>query len=157
MSDSKFKDRLKTELFNQVPMNIAVIDRKYNIVEANRNFEEKFGEWQGKKCYTVYKGRKRKCKKCIAALTFEDGMRHVDDELGTDRHGRLTRRGNRWLRWAFVEAVWPGIRCSSWLRRCYERIKSRRGVKDARVATARKLAEVGWKIWTEGRCYEERH
>jgi transposase len=73
------------------------------------------------------------------------------------RHGRLTKRGNRWLRWAFVEAVWPGIRCSSWLRRCYERIKSRRGVNAARVATGRKLAEVVWKIWTERRCYDERH
>lgn len=71
-------------------------------------------------------------------------------------HGSLTKRGNRWLRWALVEAVWPGIRCSPWLRRYYERIKARRGARDACVATARKLAELVWQIWTEGRCYEER-
>jgi transposase len=72
------------------------------------------------------------------------------------RHGRLTKQGNKWLRWAFVEAVTPGITNSPWLRRGYERIKQRRGAKDARVATARKLAELTWTIWTEQRAYEER-
>lgn len=72
------------------------------------------------------------------------------------RHGRLTKQGNKWLRWAFVEAVTPAITSSPWLRRYYERIKKRRGSKDARVATARKLAELTWTIWTEERAYEER-
>jgi transposase len=71
-------------------------------------------------------------------------------------HGRLTKQGNKWLRWAFVEAVTPAIVNSPWLRRYYERLKARRGAKDARVATARKLAELAWTVWTEGRCYEER-
>ncbi|MFC1514019.1 PAS domain S-box protein [candidate division KSB1 bacterium] len=91
MPKKQLQDRLKTELFNQVPLNIAVIDKKYNIVEANSNFEDKFGEWQGKKCYTVFKDRKKRCKKCIASLTFEDGQCHVDDELGQDKFGRPTR------------------------------------------------------------------
>jgi|TARA_Y100000310_G_scaffold98460_1_gene96283 transposase len=71
-------------------------------------------------------------------------------------HGRLTKQGNKWLRWAFVEAVNPAITRSCWLRRYYEGIKKRRGVKDARTATARKLAELAWTIWTEQRPYEER-
>jgi hypothetical protein len=42
------------------------------------------------------------------------------------------------------------------LRRYYDRIKARRGAHDARVCTARKLAELVWIVWTERRCYEER-
>jgi len=34
--------------------------------------------------------------------------------------------------------------------------KQRRGIKDARSATARKLAELTWTIWNEQRCYIER-
>ena len=71
-------------------------------------------------------------------------------------HGRLTKQGNKWLRWAFVEAVMPAITHSPWLRRYYERIKRRRGSRDACVATARKLAELAWTVWTEKRFYEER-
>jgi transposase len=71
-------------------------------------------------------------------------------------HGPLTKQGNRWLRWAFIEAVGPAIRTSSSLRRYYDRIKIRRGVHDARVCTARKLAELAWTVWTEQRCYESR-
>jgi len=71
-------------------------------------------------------------------------------------HGRLTKRGNKWLRWAFIEAVTPAVRSSAKLRTQYLRIKIRRGAKDARTAIARKLAELAWTVWTEHRCYEER-
>ena len=71
-------------------------------------------------------------------------------------HGRLTKEGNKWLRWAFIEAVSPAIRSSPYLRGYYMRIKARRGTKDARTATARKLAELAWTMCTEKRPYEER-
>jgi transposase len=71
-------------------------------------------------------------------------------------HGRLTKEGNKWLRWAFIEAVSPAIRSSCFLRSYYQRIKARGGTKDARTATARKLAELSWTVWTERREYEER-
>ena len=83
----------------------------------------------------------------LVPSTYASGNRMV--------HGRLTKRGNKWLRWAFIEAVTPAIRKSPSLRRYYERIKSRRGSKDARAATARKLAELVWTVWTERRCYKE--
>lgn len=70
-------------------------------------------------------------------------------------HGRLTKQGNKWLRWAFIEAVTPAICHCPWLRRSYDRIKTRRGANDARTATARKLAELTWTVWTERRCYYE--
>jgi transposase len=71
-------------------------------------------------------------------------------------HGRLTKQGNKWLRWAFIEAVTPAVRTSPSLACFYQKIKLRRGVKDARTATARKLAELTWTVWNEQRCYIER-
>jgi len=83
----------------------------------------------------------------LVPSTYASGDRMV--------HGRLTKQGNKWLRWAFIEAVTPAIRKSAHLRRYYEKIKARRGAKDARTATARKLAELAWTVWTERRCYTE--
>lgn len=80
--------------------------------------------------------------------TYASGERRV--------HGKLTRQGNKWLRWAFVEAVWPAVQRSAFFNRTYRRIKGRRGVHDAKVATARKIAEMAWILWTEQRDYEER-
>lgn len=57
-------------------------------------------------------------------------------------HGRITKTGNRWLRWALVEAAWPAIRKSRWLRAFYERVKRQKGTNKAKVAVARKLCEL---------------
>lgn len=71
-------------------------------------------------------------------------------------HGRLTKEGNKYLRWALMEAVWPAIRTSGWLRAYYERIKGRHGANGAKAAVARKLAHLVWHVLREGRPYEER-
>lgn len=76
------------QLFEHVPNNIAVIDRDFSVLIANKNFREVFGDPRGKRCYEVYKGRKSVCEQCMAALTFEDGKVRVNDEVGTDRNGR---------------------------------------------------------------------
>ncbi len=71
-----------------MPFNVAIIDRDYNIIEANDNFTEYFGKWRGRKCYQVYKKLDRPCDRCNSALTFEDGKARVSDEVGVDQHGR---------------------------------------------------------------------
>jgi transposase len=71
-------------------------------------------------------------------------------------HGRITKQGNKYLRWAFIEAVRPAVMASPELRLYNERIKRRKGAGDARVATARKLACITWHVWTEQRLYEIR-
>jgi len=71
-----------------VPFNIAVIDRNYNIIKANKNFEEYFGKWKGKKCYKVYKKINHPCEDCNSLLTFEDGKTRVVDGVGVDKDGR---------------------------------------------------------------------
>ncbi len=75
-------------LFEQVPFNAAVIDRDFNIVAANRNFREFFGNWEQLKCHQVFKDSTERCSHCRAAQVFHDGLVRVSDERGVDRHGR---------------------------------------------------------------------
>lgn len=83
----------------------------------------------------------------LVPSTYASGQRQV--------HGRLTKQGNKYLRWAFIEAVTPAICSSPFLRRSYEQLKARLGAKEARTATARKLAELAWTVWTERRNWHE--
>lgn len=61
-------------------------------------------------------------------------------------HGRLTKQGSRWLRWAVVEAVTPAICSNGELRSYYERIRYKKGPKAARVATARRLLMIVYRV-----------
>ena len=38
---------IRDRLFDAVPVAIAVIDRNYDVVRANRTFERTFGAWKG--------------------------------------------------------------------------------------------------------------
>jgi transposase len=67
--------------------------------------------------------------------------------------GKMTREGNRWLRWAAVEAVWPAIRHDRELELFYLRYASRKKANKAKVATARRLLTIIYHILKEGRTY----
>ena len=86
----RLNDIIFRELFQQVPFNVAVIDRDYNVVEANNNFTEYFGDWKNKKCYAVYKKLKEPCKDCPSVEVFKKGKPIVADAVGVDQHGRKT-------------------------------------------------------------------
>jgi len=91
MSESSQKgleELLGRDLLDQLPFNVAVIDRDFRVVLANRDFEEYFGNWRGLKCHEVCKGSPQRCAGCRAASTFQDGLVRVSDEAGVDRHGR---------------------------------------------------------------------
>ena len=68
-------------------------------------------------------------------------------------YGRIIRDGNRWLRWAVVEAVWPAIRADFDLRVFYERRKRRKGANSAKVATARRFLTIIYRMLKENRPY----
>jgi transposase len=68
-------------------------------------------------------------------------------------YGKIIRTGNRWLRWAAVEAVWPAIRADFDLRCFYERLARRKGANKAKVAAARRLLIIIYKVWKEQRNY----
>jgi transposase len=74
----------------------------------------------------------------LASSTWSSG--------GHTRHGSITKQGNKWLRWALVEAAQRAPLASPYFAGYYERIKQRAGFARARVATARKLAEVVYGV-----------
>jgi len=82
---------LQNHLFNAVPMAIAVIDKQFDLIYANEAFERMFGAWQGRKCYKIYKGQDTQCHPCHGARAFKEGKPTVNEELGYNKEGRLTR------------------------------------------------------------------
>jgi transposase len=60
-------------------------------------------------------------------------------------HGSITRQGSPWLRWILVQAAMKVVRRDIALKNFYARVRKRSSAKIARVATARKLAEICWK------------
>jgi transposase len=59
--------------------------------------------------------------------------------------GSITRQGSAWLRWVLVQAAMKAVQKDVALKNFYSRIRKRSGAKIARVAAARKLAEICWK------------
>lgn len=74
---------------------------------------------------------------------------------GKVHHGRIIKQGNKWLRWAFVEAVIPAIAHDSELRAHYDRLRHK-GSNKAKVAVARKLLTIAFQVLRDRRCYERR-
>jgi transposase len=64
-------------------------------------------------------------------------------------HGKITKQGNRWLRWVLVEAVIPAISSNGELRSYYEKIRYRKGPKAAKVSTARRLTAIIYRVLKE--------
>lgn len=68
-------------------------------------------------------------------------------------HGRITKQGNKWLRWACIEAVYPAIRKDEGLRELYERLKVAKGANVAKVAVARRILTICYRVLSEEREY----
>lgn len=75
---------------------------------------------------------------------------------GKTFHGRIIKAGNKWLRWAFVEAVSPAIAADPALKFDYERLKATKGANRAKVAVARKLLTIAYQVLRDKRDYERR-
>lgn len=63
----------------------------------------------------------------------------------TRRTGHISKQGSPWLRWALVEAAMKLVTKDAKLASFYHRIRKRSSSKIARVAAARKLAEICFK------------
>jgi len=74
---------------------------------------------------------------------------------GHQRHGRITKQGSRWLRWALVEAAIHAAGKPGPLRDHYLKVKKKKGAKVARVATARKMATYIYHMLKEKKTYQE--
>jgi transposase len=72
---------------------------------------------------------------------------------GRTFHGRIIKYGNKYLRWAMVEAVWPAISKDVDLSQYYQRLARRKGANPAKVATARRLLTIVYRVLSENREY----
>lgn len=83
-----------------------------------------------------------------------------DDSGDRERSGRMHKRGNSYLRWAVVEAAIPAARSNLALKNHYDRVVARKGRKAgpniAKVAVARKLSEIIYRVLKDERPYEHR-
>lgn len=82
----------------------------------------------------------------IIPSTFSSG--------GRTFHGRLTKQGNKYLRWAIVEAIWPAIESDPDLRAYYEKVRVKKGANPAKIATARRLATIIYRVLYQNRPYK---
>lgn len=73
---------------------------------------------------------------------------------GRTYHGRITKQGNKYLRWALIEAVAPAIKKDTELRNFYYKLRAKKGPNSAKVATARRLLKIVYQIWKEKRFYQ---
>ena len=71
---------------------------------------------------------------------------------GKTFQGKITKQGNKWLRWAMVEAAQRATLNDPYLRNFYNRV-AKKGHNIAKVAVARKLLEIIYRIWIEKRPY----
>jgi Transposase IS116/IS110/IS902 family len=62
------------------------------------------------------------------------------------QHGRITKQGQARARGMLVEAAWVAAKIPGPLRAFYERVRARRGMQVAVVATARKLTTLCWHL-----------
>jgi len=67
--------------------------------------------------------------------------------------GRITKDGNRYIRWGMVEGACKAPSKNWGLAQYFRRVAVRRGPLKARVAVARKLLVAVWRVWTDGQPY----
>jgi transposase len=71
----------------------------------------------------------------------------VEASAGRAWHGRITREGSPWVRWALVEAAIHAMRRQDATGRWARQLAVRKSVCRARVALARVLCRDVWRTW----------
>lgn len=74
---------------------------------------------------------------------------------GKTYHGRITKQGSVWLRWAMVEAATIAAKYPGPIRDYYLRMKKRKGTQIARVATARKMLSWVYYMLAEEKTFDQ--
>jgi len=74
----------------------------------------------------------------LVPSTYSSGQRTV--------HGKITKQGNKWLRYALIEAVWPAIKADGQLREYYRRLREYKSANVAKVSCARRLLKTVYKV-----------
>jgi transposase len=89
--------------------------------------------------------------KLVSYLGLNPRVRQSGDRAAS--HGRITKAGRSQARGMLVEAAFAASRSPGPLRAFYKRIKGRRGLQVAIVATARKMTVLCWHLVTKDQDY----
>lgn len=82
-----------------------------------------------------------------ALASYAGVVPRVDASANRVYHGRITREGSPWLRWALVEAALHAIKRPDAVGRWARRLALRKGIAKARVAVARRLCDEIVATW----------
>lgn len=75
---------------------------------------------------------------------------------GVTTHGKVIPDCDRWLKYAFIEAAWVAVSCSSYFGRISERLKKKGKLPNTRmIAVAHKLCLIAYAVLREDRDYQE--
>jgi transposase len=72
---------------------------------------------------------------------------------GKTYYGPLVQQGNKWLRWAAVEAVMPATKSDFDIHLYSQRLARKKGANTAKVAAARRLLTIIYRVLKEKRAY----
>lgn len=73
---------------------------------------------------------------------------------GKTYHGDMLPFANRWLKWAFIEASWVAIGCSSYFGEIYQRHRARgKQANTAITIIARRMCRIAWQRLREKRDF----
>ena len=72
---------------------------------------------------------------------------------GKTYHGKITAEGNRWLRWALVEAAVPASYADGEIKERLDAFRKKKGANVAKTALARWLLKVVYHVLKERRPY----
>ena len=63
--------------------------------------------------------------------------------------GKITKQGNKFIRWALTEAAQIAIRHSEYFRYYYNKVRTGKGANKAIIAVARRMAEIVYVLLKE--------
>jgi len=63
--------------------------------------------------------------------------------------GKITKQGNKFIRWALTEAAQVAIRHSEYFRYYYSKTRAKQGANKATIAVARRMAEIVYVLLKE--------
>lgn len=76
-------------LFDMVPCNIVVLDKKLRITDSNKMVTDIYGDLTGKRCFTALKGQEDACIECTAQKAFASKKTIYDQQLWLSPDGEM--------------------------------------------------------------------
>ena len=91
----------------------------------------------------------------VSYVGLDSVERSSDNRNKRRRYGKISKQGDRMLRWLLVQSAVAATRYDPRLKRFYSRLLHRKGVPVARVAAARKLLVWSWVLLRDEIDYPE--